>query len=300
MTPVTAAVIPVDEPMTCVQCGHPHPALIARRLRPIRYSCRSCGAVFRPAPPPAPGSLLTPGLPSPPGSSRAPGSSSGPGSSLAPGSSSAPGARRLVSVDGDPLAAYMSAPMVRWVRESAGESPDAPDRATLARWYKGFDALVAGAATSAESRAVVERVSDVPLAVPPAFSQVCAALHATCYDPGLALARLGRTEPFVVERVGHLRRWLATAGRPTTWLAAPEAPPPARQAVEGLLTLPESFTTDQVRALFCALFGVDKGPSLPGVRARFGDERIHQALLTYLETGDRPLRHVVAADLDTE
>jgi hypothetical protein len=255
-------VTPVDEPMTCVQCGHPHPALIARRLRPVRYSCRSCGAVFRPGPPPA------------------------------------PGPRRLASVAGDPLAAYLSAPMVRWVRQSAGESPDAPDRATLARWYKGFDALVAGAATSAESRAAVERVSEVPLDVPPAFSQVCAALHATCYDPGLALARLGRTEPFVAERVGHLRRWLATAGRSTTWLAAPEAPPPAGQAVEGLLTLPESFTTDQVRTLFRALFGVDKGPSVPGVRARFGDERIRQALLTYLETGDRPLRRAVADDLD--
>jgi hypothetical protein len=76
------------------------------------------------------------------------------------------------------------------------------------------------------------------------------------------------------------------------------APPPAGQAVEGLLTLPESFTTDQVRTLFCALFGVDKGPSVPGVRARFGDERIRQALLAYLETGDRPLRRAVADDLD--
>ncbi|MGN9781640.1 hypothetical protein ACTMTF_09450 [Nonomuraea sp. ZG12] len=252
----------MDEPMTCVQCGHPHPALIARRLRPVRYSCRSCGAVFRPGPPP------TPGRP------------------------------RLAPVDGDPLAAYLPAPMVRWVRQSAGEIPAAPDRATLARWYKGFDALVAGAAASAESRTAVERVSDVPLDVSPAFSQVCAALHATCYDPALALARLGRDEPFVAERVGHLRHWLATAGRSTTWLEAAEAPPPAREAVEDLLTLPESFTTDQVRALFRALFGVDKGPSVPGVRARFGDERIRQALLAYLETGERPLRRTVADDLD--
>jgi hypothetical protein len=141
-------------------------------------------------------------------------------------------------------------------------------------------------------------VSDVPLDVPPAFSQVCAALHATCYDPVLALARLGRDEPFVAERVGHLRHWLATAGRATTWLEAAQAPPPAREAVEDLLTLPESFTTDQVRALFRALFGVDKGPSVPGVRARFGDEGIRQALLAFLETGDRPLRRVVADDLD--
>ncbi|WP_336204408.1 hypothetical protein [Nonomuraea sp. LPB2021202275-12-8] len=256
--------------MTCVQCGHPHPALIARRLRPARYSCRSCGAVFRAGPEPAPG----------------------------------PEPERFAPVDGDPLAAFMPARMVRWVRETGGDIPAGPDRVTLARWYKDFDALVAGARTSAEARAAVERVSEVPLdalpAKPPAFSKVCGALHATCYDPGLAVARLGQDEPFVAERVGHLRRWLATAGRSTTWPAAPESPPPARDAVEGLLTLPDSFTTDQVRTLFCALFGVDKGPSVPGVRDRFGDERIRQALLAYLETGDRPLRRAVLAELADE
>lgn len=266
--------------MTCVQCGHPHPSLIRRRLRPARYSCRSCGAVF------------------PPGA--IPAAHSAPGSAVGPAAGREPPA----APQGDPLAAFMPARMVRWVREEAGQAPvpDAPDRATLARWYKDFDALVVAARTSAEARAALERVSEVPLdllpARPPAFSKVCAALHATCYDAGLAASRLAGQDPVLVaERVGHLRRWLATAGRSTTWLEAPPSPAPAAESVEELLKPPESFTTEQVRALFCALFGVDKGPSVPGVRDRFGDDRIREALLAYLRTGARPLRDAVAADL---
>ncbi|MEV0592160.1 hypothetical protein [Nonomuraea cavernae] len=260
--------------MTCVQCGHPHPVPIKRPLRPLRYSCRSCGALYRPCP----------ALPEPPGAAPP-----------------APPER----VADDPLATYLPGRMVRWVREEAGSEPvpEAPDRATLAGWYKDFDALTAAARTSPEARARFDRLSEIPLdqlpVKPPAFSKVCAALHATCYDTGLAVARLGgQDEPLVLERVTHLRRWLATAGRSTTWPEAPQAAEPAREAVEGLLTLPASFTTEQVRTLFTALFGVDKGPSLPGVRDRFGDERIHRALLTYLETGDRPLRRLVRDELD--
>lgn len=250
--------------MTCVQCGHPHPALITRFPRRPRYSCRSCGAVFRPGP------LLEPEPPAP--------------------------------VAGDPLAAFMPERMVRWVREQ-GATDDAPDRATLARWYKEFDALVAAAASDPRARAVLGRVSEIPAdrlpARLPAFSKVCAALHATCYDARLAGERLGGgDDPFVAERIGHLRRWLATAGRVTTWLEAPPAPPPEPGIVTSLLTMEGSFTREQAAAFFTALFGVDKGPSIPGVRARFGDERIHEALRAYLESGARPLRDIVAADLD--
>ncbi|GAA3545569.1 hypothetical protein GCM10022419_027280 [Nonomuraea rosea] len=253
--------------MTCVQCGHPHPALITRRPRRARYSCRSCGAVFRPGPmPEQPASLRPASAPALP----------------------------------DPLAEFMPGHMVRWVR-AQGQVPDAPDRATLARWYQDFDALAAAASSSPEARAAVERVGalDLPPAKIPAFSKVCGALHAACYDPRLAAARLGAQDaPPVLERVAHLRHWLATAGRSTTWLAAPAAAPPAPEAVETLLPLPDAFTAEQVRTLFCALFGVEKGPSLPGVRERFGDDRIHEALRSYLKTGDRPLRAAVADELD--
>ncbi|WP_329091132.1 MULTISPECIES: hypothetical protein [unclassified Streptosporangium] len=253
--------------MTCVQCGHPHPTLIRRRLRPARYSCRSCGAVFR----------------------------------THPFHGQEPA--RYASTDGDPLMAFMPARMVRWVREGQEPVTDLPDRTALTRWYKDFDALVAGARSSAEMRAVVERVSEVPLdllpARPPAFSKVCAALHANCYDSGLAVSRLAGQDPdFVAERVGNLRRWLVTAGRSTTWLEAAAADDPAPEAVEELLPLPGSFTAEQARTFFSALFGVDKGPSIPGVRDRFGEERIRRALLAYLETGARPLREAVLDELD--
>ncbi|GAA2281640.1 hypothetical protein GCM10010149_27640 [Nonomuraea roseoviolacea subsp. roseoviolacea] len=274
----------------CVQCGHPHPSLIRRPLRPVRYSCRSCGAVFRPGPPPVPNTAQDRLAP--------PGRADGPRPGDIGRDPEGP------DTDGDPLAAFMPVRMVRWVRAQAGPEPvpDAPDRATLARWYKDFDALVAAARSSPEARAAVERVSDVPLdrlpVKPPAFSKVCAALHATCYDAGLAASRLAGADPAVVgERIGHLRRWLATAGRSTTWLEAAPAPDPEPSAVEELLTPPRSFTADQVRALFGALFGVDKGPSVPGVRERFGDEGVREALLAYLKTGERPLREIVAADL---
>lgn len=250
--------------MTCVQCGHPYPALITRFPRRPRYSCRSCGAVFRPGPRPEP---------EPPN-----------------------------PVGADPLAAFMPERMVRWVREQ-GPAPDAPDRAALSRWYREFDALVAAAGSDPAARAAVARVSEVPAerlpAKLPAFSKVCAALHATCYDARLAAERLaGGDDPFVTERVRHLRNWLATAGRATTWLEAPPAPPPEPGTVESLLTMEGSFTREQAAAFFTALFGVDKGPSIPGVRARFGDERVREALRSYLESGARPLRDAVAAELD--
>ncbi|MGI5274321.1 hypothetical protein ACQEUU_34650 [Nonomuraea sp. CA-218870] len=276
--------------MTCVQCGHPHPALIAGLSRRPRYSCRVCGAVFRP------GSLPGTEPPAPAGSAPL----------LEP--------EPLAPADEDPLAVFMPERMVRWVREQgrapdtsgAADAPDipgAPDRATLARWYKEWDALVAAARSDPEARATLGRVSEIPAdrlpAKLPAFAKVCAALHATCYDARLAGERLGgEDDPFVTERVGHLRRWLATAGRATTWLEAPPAPPPEPETVRSLLTMEGSFTREQAAAFFAALFGVDKGPSIPGVRARFGDERVHEALRSYLESGARPLRETVAAELD--
>ncbi|MEU8107147.1 hypothetical protein AB0C18_25885 [Nonomuraea muscovyensis] len=300
---------PAMNPMNCVQCGHPHPWRIGR----TRYSCRSCGAVFRASPPQPPSPAPSPSTVQGPSPSQGQDPSPDPSPDPEPGTT-APGPEPVGgAADGDdPLAAFMPARMVRWVRQNTVQNtvqdpvrdpvPDAPDRATLARWYKDFDALVARAATTPEARAVVERVSDVPLdrlpTKPPAFNKVCAALHATCYDPALAAVRLGgQDSPFVAERVAHLRRWLATAGRSTTWLEAPPAPPPAPEAVEELLTPPTSFTTEQVRTLFAALFGVDKGPSVPGVRERFGADGVHEALLAYLRTGARPLRDAVAADL---
>lgn len=212
-----------------------------------------------------------------------------------------PAEEGLASVDGDPLSAYLPARMVRWVRAQA--DPGVPDRVALARWYKDFDALVARARSSAAERAAFEAVSEVPLdalpAKPPAFSKVCAALHATCYDVNLAVARLGGPDPaFAAERAGHLRRWLAAEGRATTWLEASPADDPAPEAVKELLPLPESFAAAQVRVFFAALFRVERGPSISGTLDRFGAERVEQALRVYLENGARPLRDAVLEEMD--
>ena len=296
---------PVGDPMTCVQCGHPHPAL-SPGLRRSATPAAPAARVFRPAPPPAPARFSRPAcLPRPARLARP--------ACLPRPAWSRPGPAvfraRLIfrarSARLGPWTATRSRPTCRLhgpgVRESAGESPDAPDRATLARWYKGFDALVAGAATSAESRAVVERGQRRP---PRRAARVLPRCAPPCTPPATTPASPWPGWACRALR-GRTRRPPPSAGSPPRAGPRPGSrrprrrrPPDRRSRV--CCTLPESFTTDQVRALFCALFGVDKGPSLPGVRARFGDERIHQALLTYLETGDRPLRHVVAADLDTE
>lgn len=224
------------------------------RIGRRRYSCRACGAVFRRGAPRDP----------------------------------------FASTEGDPLAAYMPARMVRWVR-AQGEASPTPDRVAMARWYKGFDAFVARARADAAERADFERLSEVPLedlpAKPPAFPQVCAALHASCYSSELAEAKVGHAE-----RVGHARAWLAAAGRSTTWLEARPAADPPHDAVKELLPLPSSFSAAQVSTLFSALFQVERGPSLPGVLA-LGVEPISLALAAYLETGERPLLDTVRASL---
>ncbi|NRQ38329.1 hypothetical protein HII36_41855 [Nonomuraea sp. NN258] len=249
--------------MSCVQCGHPHPTLIRRPLRPARYSCRSCGALYRPGP--------TPDGDEPAGA--------------------------------DPLSAYLTEPMLRWVRAQPAIGPDAPDRETISRWYKEFDAFVAKAKSSAAARAAFEQVVRLPPerlpAKPPAFAKVCAVLHATCYDAELAAARLpGADRAYVAERVAGVRRWLAGPGRDTTWPAAPAVPGPGAEAVRELLSLWPDFPPERVATLFVALFGVADGPSLPGVRERFGDDGIREALLAHLATGERPLRQAVTRALE--
>ncbi|MFI6298003.1 hypothetical protein ACIBEJ_40880 [Nonomuraea sp. NPDC050790] len=199
-------------------------------------------------------------------------------------------------VEGDPLVPYLPARMIRWVRDNDDRSP--LDRETLARWYKEFDALVAKARTDEAVRAHVEEISEIPLdllpAKPPPFPKVCAALHATCYDLALAGKRL---DPSAAERLSHVRAWLAGPGRPSTWTAAPPSDPDAEH-VRALIPLPDTFDAAQVRTFFCALFGVEKGPSLPGVLDRFGPEQVDAALRAYLRDGSRPLLDRVLADLD--
>ncbi|MEV4224049.1 hypothetical protein [Nonomuraea sp. NPDC049725] len=244
--------------MRCVQCGDPHPVPLPGRLpNRRRHACRACGAVFRAIP------------------------------------------VVLRSVAGDPLEPYLPARMIRWLRERGDDGP--PDRAAMNRWYQEFDAFVAKARTDDAAAALLAEISEIPLAdlpaKPPAFSQVCAALHATCYDLPLAEARLAPGDPWAAERLAHVRAWFAGPGRPATWPAAPPAEPPDPELVAGLLPLPERLESAQVRALFSALFQVERGPSLAGVLGRFGAAEIEDALRAYLRDGSRPLRDRVLADL---
>ncbi|MCF6473328.1 hypothetical protein FAF44_33830 [Nonomuraea sp. MG754425] len=228
------------------------------RLRGRRRSCRSCGAVF----------LAAPAVPRP--------------------------------VDGDPLGPYLPARMIRWIHDNDDERP--LDRDTLTRWYREFDALVARARTDDTAAGLLAELSEIPAgdlpAKPAAFPQVCAALHATCYDLRLAEARLAPGDPWAAERLAHVRAWFAGPGRAATWLAAPQAAPPDPESVERLLPLPERFESGPLRTLFSALFQVERGPSPTGVLDRFGAERVEAALRAHLRDGSHPLREQVTADLD--
>ncbi|SES96017.1 hypothetical protein [Nonomuraea wenchangensis] len=228
------------------------------RLRGRRRSCRSCGAVFRAAP-------------------------------VVPR-----------SVAGDPLEPYLPARMVRWIRDNDDDA--APDRAAMTRWYREFDALVARARTDESAAGLLAEVSEVPAgelpAKPVAFPQVCAALHATCYDLRLARERLAPDDPWAAERLGHVRAWFAGPGRADTWAAGPPVAAPDPEAVRKLLPLPERFESGPLRTFFAALFQVERGPSPTGVLERFGAEAVEDALRAWLRDGSYPLRERVIADLD--
>ncbi|MEU6711324.1 hypothetical protein ABZ897_07550 [Nonomuraea sp. NPDC046802] len=190
--------------------------------------------------------------------------------------------------------------MIRWIRDSGDDGP--LDRETMARWYQQFDALVAKARSDATAHELLAEISEIPVgdlpAKSPAFPQVCAALHATCYDLRLAEARLAPGNPWAAERLAHVRAWFAGPGRAATWLAAPPAGPPEPELVARLLPLPDRFESAQIRTLFSALFQVDRGPSPSGVLDRFGAEAVEAALRSYAREGSRPLRDQVLADLD--
>ncbi|MFI7128842.1 hypothetical protein ACIBQ1_24280 [Nonomuraea sp. NPDC050153] len=228
------------------------------RLRGRRRSCRSCGAVFLEVP-------------------------------VAPR-----------SVADDPLVPYLPARMIRWIRDNDDDRP--LDRATLTSWYQEFDALVLRARTDDTAAGLLAEISEISAGDlptrPPAFPQVCAALHATCYDLRLAEARLAPGDSWTAERLAHVRAWFAGPGRAATWLAAPPAASPDREAVARLLPLPDRFESARLRTFFSALFQVDRGPSPIGVLDRFGAESVEAALRTYLRDGSRPLREQVVADLD--
>lgn len=239
--------------VSCGQCGHPHPDVLRRSRRRVRYSCQMCGAVVAAAP------------------------------------------FQLAAVTGDPLGAFMPARMVRWVRGTVEDPAAEPDRITLARWYKDFDALTDRARGSAAARAEFERVSEVPLerlAKPPTFAKVCAALHAACYDRERAAAQVGDAE-----RAEHVWRWFATAGRAETWLEGPPALVTREQAERLLADVGEQAARVHAGVFFAVLFGVAKGPSIAGVIEQFGEAAVRDAVRAYLDTGARPLRDAVLARL---
>ncbi len=266
----------------CAQCGRPGPDVIRLTRRTVRFSCRTCGAVV---------SARTADVAAGRGLwSRAP---------LTPEPS-----------EEDPLAAFMPAPMVRWLRDRDGDPSEAPDRSAVTAWYSDYDRAVHQAGESATARGRFEGVTGVRVetlpARPPAFAKVISALNSSFYEDPVAVESLvaaGFEPGATAERVRHGHRWLATAGRSSTWIHRDTLIDPGAEAVKALLEpggLGEGLRGPQVQVFYAAVFGVAKGPSARGVVTRFTAARVESALTSYLESGERPLRAVVLATLDGE
>ncbi|MFI6522666.1 hypothetical protein ACIBF1_44435 [Spirillospora sp. NPDC050679] len=253
----------------CPQCGRKGADVLRRTARRVRRSCRACGAV----------TVTTARWTGTPRERAA----------------------------ADPLAAFVPAPMLRWLRERAeGEPlPAAPDRVTLARWYSEFDDFVLRANSSAEARARYDALhegsdgprEERPPAKPPKFAKVVGALNAACFDPDAAVRRLlpGDADAALVaatgERVRYALAWLAGPGADQSWIAATGSEP-RREDVEALLAapdLPSALRGPGAGVLLTALFGVRKGPAAVGIVELFSEPAVRSALRAYLDSGDRPL-----------
>ncbi|GIJ55534.1 hypothetical protein Vau01_030500 [Virgisporangium aurantiacum] len=173
----------------------------------------------------------------------------------------------------DPLVAIMPPDMAEWVvRRHGGTAPTRLDRAVVYQLYRAWDETTA---------------SDLP-----PFSTVVGALHAAAYDLDAAYPdAAGR--PGLRERAGHARAWLYRYAPDRCWILGPPRDPadpgPVRDALAAIRAGAEP-TADTARAARRALFGVDGGPGLRGLRQVFGDETIAAALDEYLRSGARPLR----------
>ncbi len=266
----------------CAQCGRSGPDVIRLTRRSVRYSCRTCGAVVS-----APIADVVAGR----------------------GLWSRPVVTAELS-EADPLTAFMPVPMIRWLRNREDEPTETPDRSTVTRWYTEYDRAAHAAGESAAARTGFEGVTGVRVetlpARPPGFAKVISALNGSFYEDEPAVETLvaAGSEPGpAAERVRHAHRWLATAGRASTWIHHDQLIDAETEAVKALLEpggLGEGLRGPQVQVFYAAVFGVAKGPSARGVVTRFTAPRIEAALTAYLEDGERPLRADVLASLDDD
>jgi hypothetical protein len=256
---------PPPGPVRCLQCGRPGADVIAARLRKVRCSCGTCGAVITSrrsglrAPAPAPGD--------------------------------------------DPLTAVMTLPMARWLRlRHPGEDLVLPvDRVTIKRWYAEFDQFVMAARDSATIRSDSDEISTEPPEPVLDFTKVVTALMAACFDVEVALRRLGEDDR-VRERMEHARHWIATGGMADTWLGdgqvllEPDRELTARLLEPGALT--GKFDRPRSIALSRALFGVERAPQVRLLVDQFSEERLQDWIAGYLADGSRPLRERILTSLE--
>jgi hypothetical protein len=180
----------------------------------------------------------------------------------------------------------MPVAMVRWLAGSTRRlpTPDELSRGAMYELYRRFDAELG--------------------AELPAFSAVVDALHDACYRADLVVERLGRRDEALRERVQHARHWLALRAAELCWVVRrlPEGKlaVPDRTAVAAALAalragaVPDADASWAARA---ALFGTYAGPSLAALLDVYPPAETARALALYLDTGDRPLRADVLANL---
>lgn len=167
--------------------------------------------------------------------------------------------------------------MAEWVvRRHGGTAPTRLDRGVVYQLYRAWDEITA---------------SELP-----PFSTVVGALHAAAYDVDAAYPDADR-RPGLRERAGHARAWLYRYTPDRCWILGapsdPAGPGPVHEALAAIRAGAEP-TAEAARAARLALFGVDGGPGLRGLRRVFGDATIAAALDEYLRSGVRPLRDRVA------
>lgn len=219
-----------------------------------------------------------------------------------------PGQRRKISgsggggmVAGD-LLAVMPATMILWLYSRQNCLSDI--RVSMRRdWflsaYAEYDRFRERAALGGRALTLHRLISDTPPVGPlPGMRRVMGLLHSYCYDVDRVVERLAETTTdasAIRDRVDHAMAWIASHGRPTSWLFADA--PDDLPLFDGD-DLDGRWDRQRHQRLHSSLFGVRSGPPLRVLLKLFGEKSLLTAVVEHRTTGRRPLRELLLARLN--